>query len=502
MTDVPQILPQMQGAGMSDGTMMQVWLADIVPELVLVAAVVLLLPLGPFLPARRKGVATWLALAALLAAAAGAVPLLAGPPRSAFDGTYAVDPFAAFFKLVAIATTALVLLTTHGHFRGRPHEADVPTLLVLACLGLVGLAASQDLVLVALFLTLVTVTSYVLSGIAKDEALAVEGALKLFLFGSAAAAVMFYGMALLYGLTGTLSLPEIASRLPQAPRVTAAVALAFVVAGYGFKVTLAPFHLWAPDTYQGAPTPIAAFLSVGPKAAGLAVLLRTLAVAVPTDVVGWPAWVAALSALTMTVGNVLALRQTNVKRLLAYSSVAQAGYLLMGIAAFGRDRLAVPGLLFYLAIYLAMNLAAFLTVAGLGKALGSDDVDRYAGLGARMPFAAAALTISLLALAGVPPMGSYVGKAMLFAAAMGAGLTWLTVVAAANTAVSLFYYVRVLETAYLRPRDDAPDVEPPVPMPRATLLAVAVTGIATLLLGIIPQPLLTLAERASIVLGR
>lgn len=461
----------------------------------------ILLPLGSFLPPRYRSASTGLALLAMMAAAVASVPLLRDAPHAVFDGTYAVDPFAVFFKLIALAATGLVILVTHSHFRGRPHEAHVPTLLLLTCLGLVVLAASQDLVLIALFLTLVTVGSYTLVEIAKEDARAAEGALKLFLFGSAAAAVMFYGMTLLYGLTGSLNLIEIAERLPGAPRLAMGVALAFVLAGYGFKVTLAPFHLWAPDTYQGAPTPIAAFLSVGPKAAGLAVLLRTLAVAAPGELANWPEWIAGLAALTMSLANRVALRQTDVKRLLAFSSISQAGYLLMGVAAYGRDPLAVPGMLFYLAVYLVMNLGAFLVVAAIGRTIGSDELRDYAGLAHRMPFAAVVLAVTLLALAGIPPMGSYVGRAMLFAAAIGAGFAWLAVVAALNTAVSIVYYLRVLDAAYLRSAPDVPRIDERQIVPSATLLAVGFAGVATLLLGILPQPLLTLAERASLILG-
>ena len=484
--------------------MMGTWLAGIVPEIILAGAVTVLLPLGPLLPSRRRAVSTWLATVALLAAGIASIPILRAAPSSVFDGTYAVDPLAGFFKLIAIATTGLVLLTTQGHFRGTTHEGDVPTLLVLTCLGLVTLSASQDLALIALFLTLVTVGSYVLVGIVKDDRLGAEASLKFFLFGSVAAAVMFYGMALLYGLTGTLNLAEMAALLPAAPRAAVATALAFVLVGYGFKVALTPFHIWAPDVYQGAPTPIAAFLSVGPKAAGLAVLVRSLAVAAPGELTHWPEWIAALAAVTMTVGNVIALRQTNIKRLLAYSSIAQAGYLLMGVAALGRDPLGVPGLLAYLSVYLVMNLAAFLIVAALGRVLGSDEISHYAGLSGRRPLAAAVLAVSLLALAGIPPMGSYVGKAMLFAAAVGAGFAWLAAVAAINTAISLVYYVKVLEVAYLRPIPAASDVVGLAAgngaVPIGTIVAVGTATAATLLSGVFPQPLVALAARASRIL--
>lgn len=478
------------------------WLAGIVPELILAGAVTVLLPLGPLLPYRHRAVTTWLAALALLAAGVTSVPILSAFPHSVFDGTYAVDPLAGFFKLIAVATTAFVLCTTHAHFRGSAHEADVPTLLVLTCLGLVTLAASQDLALIALFLTLVTVGSYVLVGIVKEDRLGAEASLKFFLFGSVAAAVMFYGMALIYGLTGTLNLTEMAAGLSAAPRAAVATGVAFVLVGYGFKVALAPFHVWAPDVYQGASTPIAAFLSVGPKAAGLAVLLRTLAVAAPGELTRWPVWIAVLAAATMTVGNVIALRQTNMKRLLAYSSIAQAGYLLMGVAALGRDPLGVPGMLAYLAVYLVMNLAAFLVVATLGRVLGSDEIAEYAGLARRLPAAAAVLAVSLLALAGIPPMGSYVGKAMLFAAAYGAGFAWLAVAAAVNTAISLVYYVRVLEVVYLRPaRETVPQAARGDAVPFGTIVAVGVATAATLLAGVFPQPLVALATRASKLLA-
>lgn len=481
--------------------MMNAWLIAITPEIVLAASVIVLLPLGSFLPARFRVLSTWLALAALAASAIASISLMRQPPQSVFDGAYAVDPFALFFKFVALATTAIVLLATRDFFRGKRHEASVPTLMLLTCLGLVTVAASQNLVLIALFLALVTVGSYVLVGIAKEERLATEGALKLFLFGSVATMVMFYGMALLYGLTGTLNLPEIARSLPAAPTAATVVALAFVLAGYGFKVTLVPFQFWAPDTYEGAPTPIAAFLSVGPKAAGLAVLLRTLAVAAPTALSTWTLWTAVFAALTMTVGNLLALRQTNLKRLLAYSSIAQAGYLLMGVASYGRDSLAIPGMLFYLAAYLAMNLAAFLTVAAIGGVIGSDDVAQYAGLGRTMPAAAFSLTIALLALAGIPPMASFVGKAMLFGAALGARLEWLAVVAAINTALSLVYYVRIMDYMYLRPESNDASGRSSARIPLSTTIAVVVTGVATLALGVFPQPLAGLLQRTSAAAG-
>lgn len=474
---------------------MEGWLLAIVPELVLATLVLVLLPLGSFLSQKRKGVVTWLALAGLAAAAIASVPMLSWRPHAVFLGTYAIDPFAVYFKLLAIVGTGFVLLATHGHFRGRPHEGHVPAVLVLTTLGVVGLAASQDLALIALFLQISTVGSYILVGIAKHDRRATEGALKLFLFSAAAGAVMIYGMTLIFGLTGTLRLPEIAAVLPRAPALAVLAALAMMLAGYGYKITLVPFHAWAPDAYHGAPTPIAGYISVIPKAAGLAVLVRTLLVALPDEPGDWPETLAILAALTMTVGHVFALRQTSAKRLLAYSSIGQVGYLLVGVAAAGRDALALPGLLFYLTIYFFMNLGAFLAVDAIERQTGSDALDDLAGLGMRLPVAALVLALCLLSLAGFPPFGGFVGKTMLFGAALGADWVWLAVVMGLNTALSLYPYARMLEPLYLRPATG-----PRLPAEARPLrVALILLALGTLVTGVLPRFWVALAERASVL---
>lgn len=487
------------------------WTLDIVPELILAALVLVLLPMGVLLPAGRRGIVTWVALAGLALAGWATVLKVNEPAHAVFGGTYVVDPLALYLKLFAISATALTLLATVGHFRGQPHEGAVPALLLLTCLGIVGLAASQDLALIALFIQITTVGSYVLVGLAKGSRSATEAALKLFLFSAVASSVMLYGMTLLFGLAGTLRLPDLARRLPAAPAVVVLVALSFVVAGYGYEMTLAPFHFWAPDTYQGAPTPISGFLSVGPKAAGLAVLLRTVTVMLPGGLAGWPLLLALLAALTMTVGNVFALRQASVKRLLAYSSIGQVGYILIGIALAGRSTLAVPGALLYLAVYLFMNLGAFLAVEALERRTGSDDLKWLAGAARSQPFAVAILALCLLSLAGFPPLGGFIGKTLLFGAALAAGWGWLAVVMAVNVALSLFYYARVLEVVYLRRAlvhsagDDV--VSPPARTGHtgaytlALHCALGVLGLGTLASGIYPQPFVAAAIAAARVLG-
>ncbi len=470
---------------------MELW--AIVPELILGGLVLVLLPLGAFSKGRRAWLSTGLALLGITVAGATSAVMLSWSPQPIFEGTYAVDPFAVFFKLLALAATGLVLLATHSHFRGKPHEHQVPTLLVLTCLGLVGLAASQDLALIALFLQLIGVGSYTLVGIAKGSARATEGAVKLFLFTAAAGAVMIYGLSLLYGLTGSLRLPEIAARLGGAPVVATLLALAFVLFGFGFKITLVPFHAWAPDAYQGAPTPIAGFLAVGPKAAGLAVLARTLLVGLPGDLGRWSLWVAGLAALSMTVGNLLALRQTSAKRLLAYSSIAQAGYLLVGVASAARGALGMQALLVYLSVYLFMELGAFLAVDALERAVRTDEVEGFVGLGKKLPLASATLALCLLCLAGIPPLGGFFGKALLLGAALEGDLAWLAVVLVINVAISLYYYVRVLEPLYLRASTPSPRVRPP----RLLQAALLMLALGTLATGVLPQPWMRLASRSS-----
>ena len=474
---------------------MELW--AIVPELTIAGLILVLLSLGPFLPPARKYLTTWIALAGLVVVAVESARMLFFATQPIFLDTYAVDQFAVFFKLFAVAATAFVLLATQSHFRGRPHEGQVPALLLIVCLGIMGLAASQDLALIALFIQLVTVGSYILVGIAKEDRSATEAAFKMFLFSSAVGAVMIYGMVLLFGLTGTLRLPELAKSLPTMPVVTTIAAFLLVLAGFGFEVTLVPFHTWAPDTYQGAPTPIAGFLSVGPKAAGLAVLLRTLLVAFPHNLGHWAEIMAVLAAVTMTVGNLFALRQSSLKRLLAYSSIAQVGYILVGIAAAEGSSLAVPGALLYLAIYLFMNLGAFLAADAIERQLQTDDIAKLVGLGRRLPLTAAVLAICLLSLAGFPPFGGFIGKTYLFGAALGVGWTWLALIMLVNVAVSLFYYVRVLEPMYLRFTAGKPLSREPLGL-RVVLL---VLGLGTLLSGVFPQVWALLATHGASLLA-
>lgn len=460
---------------------MELW--AIVPELILAGGVLVLLPLGSFLPLNRKHINHWLALVVLAAAAIATARMTSWNTIMVFYGTYAIDPLATFTKVIGIAATALTLLATESHFRAKAREAEVAPLLLLTCLGVFGLAASTDLALIALFLQVTTVGSYLLIAIDKESRLATEGAVKFFLFSAAAGAVMLYGMAILYGLTGSLSLAEIGSKLAGMPGHTGLVALALILAGYGYKAAIVPFHAWVPDAYQGAPAPIAGFISVAPKAAAFAVLLRTVLTAFPHDERFWSSGIAVLAATTMTLGNVAALRQSSAKRLVAYSSIAQAGYLLAGVAAALRDPLAVSGLLFYLFVYVFMNLGAFVAVDALERATGSDEIANFAGASHALPLASAALAVSALALAGFPPFGSFPAKAMLFGAAISAGWSWLAIVMAINTALSLYYYVRLIQPLYFGASTGSSVKDLPRAMTAALLLLIAGAAVSGILPG-------------------
>lgn len=457
-------------------------LLGIAPELWLLVASMALLAAAPFARGRREGATTWGAIASLLITLVLTAPQFGAAPQRIFGGTYALDPLALFVKLFAIAAAILVLLSTRERLRGATHAATVPALVLMSSLGAMALAASVDLVLIALFLQVTAVASYGLVGVLKHEPGAQEATLKFFLFAGATGAVMLYGMALLYGLTGTLDTAAMAERLRGSDAAVLIVAGALVLTGFGFKITAVPLHWWAPDAYEGATAPISGFLSVVPKVAALTVLVRVLFTAFAA-VPEWPFLVAVSAAITMSLGNLFALRQTSVKRLLAYSTIAQAGYLLMAVAVIRLEALAVPAFVFYLLAYLAMNLPAFLVVSIVERARGDDRIERFNGLGTAAPGLAAAMALLLLSLAGVPPLVGFIGKVALFVVAMSGGFTWLVVIAAANTAVSIYYYLRIIAAMYFD-RSDAPLETRPQAV--STVAAVLLGTTATVVIGIFP----------------
>lgn len=471
----------------------------LVPEYWLAGLGVFLLLLDLFVPEGRKGVVGW---AAVIGLALGLVPMagmLGVPPRTVFFNTYAADGFAVFFKMTVVAATILVILSATDALRGRTRsEGEMYILLTFTALGLSLMAASADLILLVLSIEFVSLCSYVMAGYFKSDARSNEAGIKYFLFGAGSSALMIYGFSILYGLTGQTNLYALADRLREAPQPALMVAVALALAGFGFKISMVPFHQWTPDVYEGAPTPVAAYLSVAPKAAGFAALVRLLAVAVVPTGVDWAVLIAGLSALTMTVGNLLALPQRNIKRMLAYSSISHAGFLLIAVAAHGEGMggFDTPGVMIYILAYTFTNLGAFFIAVVVGERLGSDEIPDYAGLAQRAPVLAAMMALFMLSLTGIPPTAGFFGKFYIFAAAVDGGLLWLAAVGVANSVISLYYYVGVIRAMYLLP---APSPEPVVEPP-AIRLALGIAALGTLLVGMFPQPFVDLVEAAALLL--
>ena len=486
----------------------------LLPELALLlgAVVVILLDLVWL---KREGTAArrtrWLpaiALAFLGAAALGLLPGLRLTASTPVATMLVADPVAAFFKALAIMGVALVILTAAPYLAGRtPYAGEFYALLLITGLAVCLAVSATNLVLIYLSMEFLSITSYVLAGYLRNDKKSGEAALKYFLYGATASAVMLYGMSLLYGATGVTDLQQLSRSLAataaQAPGQLALLttpAIILLLAGLGFKASLVPFHQWAPDTYEGAPTPVTAFLSTVSKATGFAILMRIFMTALDqrTVVLQWVALLVAVSVVTMSLGNLSALRQTNIKRLLAYSSIAQAGYILIGVAAVLADPTrtftGVNGVLIYLLAYLFTNLGAFAVVTAIETATGKVEVKDYAGLVRRSPWLAALMTIFLLSLTGIPPTGGFLGKLFVFGAAVQNQMWILLAIAAINSVVAAFYYLNVVRYMFFTPADDAVE-RLPIALPLR--VALGVTALVTVLLGLAPGPLIAWASQAA-----
>ncbi|HET6948626.1 MAG TPA: NADH-quinone oxidoreductase subunit N [bacterium] len=464
------------------------------PELWLAGLGLLVLLVDLFTAPGRKVAAGAIAVGGLLLTLIPASAMLAWDPRTAFFGSYAVDGFAVFFKILTVIATALVILAAMDSLRSR-FEGEFYALLVFTALGLVLMAGSTDLILLALSIEFVSLTSYVLAGFLKANPKSNEAGIKYFLFGAAASAVMFFGFSIVYGLTGSTNLYDIAVRLRTAPQPALYLSVALMLAGFGFKISMVPFHQWTPDVYEGAPTPVAAFLSVASKAAGFAALVRVLLVAIDPARVDWVLLLSILAAVTMTLGNLLALPQRNIKRMLAYSSISHAGFILIGVAAFRGD-FGTPGLLIYLLGYTFTQLGAFFVAVLVGAQLRSDDIRDYAGLSRRAPVSAFLMAVFMLSLTGLPPTAVFIGKFYVLGAAIETGLLWLAVVGIINSVISLYYYAGVIRAMYVMPATS----ETPIPEPPALQVALGIAGLGTLIIGLYPQPIIDLAKNATLLL--
>ena len=470
----------------------------VLPEIILTFGALVLLVVDVMLPKRDgDGVIFGVAIATLLATAA-AVLSFAGVNTTASAGLLAIDGFATFFKLIFILSAVMTVLMSGSYLRVEGVRAGEYCFLILcATLGMMFMASGVDLITLFIGLETMAIAFYILAGFLKPSQRSNEAAVKYFLLGAFSLGLLLYGMSLLYGATGTTSLDGIATVLAGGERsLILSLALVLIAAGMGFKIAAVPFHMWAPDVYEGAPTPVTAFLSVGSKAASFAMLLRIFFVGLPFLVSDWQTLFWVLAALTMTVGNIAAITQTNTKRMLAYSSIAHAGYVLVGVAS-GTER-GIAATLVYLWVYLFMQLGAFAIISMLRRQdVVGDELKDLSGLYFRKPFAAIAMLIFMLSLGGIPPTAGFMGKVWVFGAAIEQGFVWLAVIGVANSAISLYYYYRVIVFMWLKEETLGSDIEMGPAM--ATVLGIAVVG--SILFGIFPDMLFDHAQVASEVLG-
>ncbi|MCE2413595.1 NADH-quinone oxidoreductase subunit N [Candidatus Poribacteria bacterium] len=418
----------------------------------------------------------------------------AGTVGTQFNDMFKVDNFSLFFNIIFLVSTILVALISMSYLdRDDRKQGPYYLLILLATLGMMLMAAGNELIIVFLGLELMSLSLYVLAGYFRDNPASSEAGMKYLLLGAFASAFFLYGIALIYGGAGTTNVPAIAEAITapnKSPLLLAGMFL--LIVGFGFKVAIVPFHQWAPDVYEGAPTTIAAFISAGPKAAGFAAFLRIFMEALPSLQVEWSGVVIVLAMLTMTVGNVIAIAQTSIKRMLAYSSIAHAGYVLIGLAAANND--GISSAMLYLLVYCVMNIGAFGAVI-LAKTEDGESlmISDYAGLGLRKPLLAMFMTIMLLSLAGFPPTAGFVGKFYVFKSAVQAGHIWLVIIGAINTAISAFYYLRVVVTMYMRePEEELPFAS----YPSTLVVGLVLAAIGVLLIGVLPSLMLAPAQNS------
>ncbi len=437
-----------------------------------------------------------------LSAASALFLLAAGFRREVLEGAILIDPLALAFHLIFLLVAALTIL---GSVRALQQEkaahGEFYALVLFAVSGMTMMAATENLLTIFLGLEILSISLYVLAGFTRDQVFAIEGALKYFLLGAFSTGFLLYGIALFYGVTGRIDLRGIASNLaaasgrPVDPLLLAGAALLLI--GLAFKVAAVPFHFWAPDVYQGSLAPVSGFMAAGTKAAAFATLLRVVTVGLqdPTMKARWVAILSALALLSMVAANLVALAQQNIKRMLAYSSIANAGYLLLAVAAGGRTGRAPAVVLFYLSAYALMTIGAFAVAALVGRSGEADDgyaITAYAGLSRRRPWLAAAMAIFMLSLTGIPPTGGFMGKYYIFLSAVDAGMYGLAVVGLLASVVGAFYYLRVIVQMYLREPGGIPDPGPPTP---AEGLAILIAALGTLAIGLAPARLFDLALR-------
>jgi NADH-quinone oxidoreductase subunit N len=454
------------------------------PELLLTGMVCLVLVLDFSFPKIGKGTLAWLTVAGFVGILASLVWMFAaGVHGTLFNNMFVLDPFAMFFKIVVVVATLLVLLASLDYikriylFRGEYY-----VMVMLASLGMLFMASANDLLSMFITIEFATFGFYILVAyLREDDLRSSEAGLKFFVLSVFTAAIMVFGISLIYGETGTIVFPELAASRPV---LTGGLVIGFlcVLVGLGFKIGAAPFHNWIPDIYQGAPTPITAYLSIAPKAAAFAIVLRIFFSTFAEFKPEWVWLVIGMAALSMTYGNIVAIAQTDIKRLLAYSGIAQIGNILIGLAA--GTKMGSDSVLFYLLTYLVANLGAFAIVIIFSNLTGSDRIEDYSGLGRRSPLLAAAMLVFLLSLAGVPPLAGFIGKIYVFAAAMREGLVALVIIGLINIVISMYYYLVIVKKIYI----SEPTDRRPIPVSGPMKAVVFATVAGTVVIGVYPKP--------------
>jgi len=474
--------------------------ASILPEILILIIAILVLVVEPFWKEEQRRNVGWLTAGGLLIAMV--ISLLFGQPGqpiTTLGGMVRFDWLGFFFKMLfmfAGAATALLLMDNEK----VGHRGEAYLLLLASLLGMNLMASSADLVMLYLAIETTSIPLYVLAGFMLADEKSTEAGFKYLLFGALTSTVMLYGFSLIFGFTGTTDIYQLAGmlRTGSLSLVAAFGVLALILVGIGFKVSIVPFHFWAPDVYEGSPTPVAGFLSTASKAAGFAVLVRLFFVAFPDQSIAqyWTIALAILSAVTMTVGNLLALPQTNVKRLIAFSSVSHAGYAMIGVVAL--SQLGAASVVFYLAAYILTNLLAFGIVMAFSRVTGLEDLKDYSGMSRRSPWLGLMMLAAFLSLAGMPPFGGFVAKVFVFAAGVQAGYIWLVIVGIINSLIGVYYYLNAMKYVYLYRMPEQDEENHPVPLTRPYMIALAVLVIGVILIGTVFAPWFSWSDAAAL----
>lgn len=469
--------------------------AVLTPEIAIAALSMILLAIGLLMPSgARKGMMPLTVFSLLGVLSYSLYDFFYGASASFLGGMYIHDQFAVFFKILFLAAALLVVLSSGEYVQKlSKHRGEFYALILSATLGMMLMAGAGELISMYVGLELMTISFYILVAFLTNDARSSEAGIKYLVLGATSSAILLYGISLVYGLTGSTQLSEIAMEISQNFTPASFLATIFILAGLGFKISLVPFHLWAPDIYEGAPTPVTAFLAIASKAAAFAVLIRVYLLMMNSQAftATGQTLLVTLACLTMILGNLLAIPQTSIKRLLAYSSIAQAGYLMVGIIA--ESVAGIKGVLFYAMIYVFANMGAFAVATLVSEKQGSDKIKDYAGLARRSPLAAVVMAASLLSLAGIPPLAGFYGKWYLFSAAMDQGYLLIAFIGFVMSMVSVYYYLLVVKVMFL----DGGESLPVVPVHGAMKFTLVFTMLITLAIGIYPTPLAQMALNAA-----